>query len=387
MQIREITIGELPAFVKSELWQQLQPKPITPLRAISQSLNPKAGPMEVALLIAFEENRLLALAGILPGSIHGQADQKASANTCWWADPAKGRQVAFPLLMKALALCRERMYMTDLTPHTLSILEKTGRFKFPPVPFGMRGFLKFNLHEILPSKKPSLRKLKPLLRLSDHAMNLLFSPLRMFNSKRFGMKYVKAETTPGQAVSNRFSLSGQKNLKIETLDSLSKELHTFIEEHSQNEFICRSGHDLEWIIRHPWIKTQKQATSADAFDYPFSHIVRQFEQYFVHLSTSEKTIGLLFISIRDGHMKVPYAYFNENDAPLILNVIYHQAVLKKALTLTLFRPELVQQMHSAPHPFILRKQIKRMAAVSKPLSALFQQYPHLQDGDGDVVFT
>lgn len=387
MQIREITISGLPDFVRSELWQQLQPKPITPLRAISQSLNPRAHADDVALMIAYEQNRLLSLVGILPNSINGQTSQRAFSNSGWWADAEKGRPIAFPLLMKAMALCRERMFMTDLTPHTRNILEKTGRFDFPDIPCGIRGFLQFNLHEILPVKVPSTRKVRPLLQFSDHALNLMLAPVRLINHQRFRIKALKAETKPGQAVFNHSSGAGLKNIKVETLHLLNKELYAYIEKHSENEFIRRSGKELEWIVNYPWITTNDQNPSAPLVDYPFSHLVKGFEQYFLHLSASGKTIGLLLISMRDGHMKVPYAYFDRTDAPLILKEIYRQAVLKNAVTLTLFLPELVNATRSSAHPFIFKKHIKRLAAVSKQLSPPFSQYPRLQDGDGDVVFT
>jgi hypothetical protein len=387
MQIREIKIGELADFVHSDLWQQLQPKPITPQRAISQSLNPRAHAEEISLIIAFEENRLIALVGILPNYIHGQEDQKAASNTCWWADADKGRQIAFPLLMKAFALCQERMFMTDLTPHTLSILEKTGRFDFPVIPYGIRGFLKFNLHEVLPVKIPSLQKIRPLLRFLDNSMNVLLSPFRIINKTKFKVRNIMTEPQTGQAVFNRSSHLMKKEIKINIPNSLNEELHAFIEEHSRDEFIRHSGKELEWIVNYPWITTKDHHLSSLRIDYPFSHLVNSFEQYFLHFSVSGKTLGLLLISIRDGHMKVPYAYFDKSDAPLILKEIYRQALLKEAVTLTLFLPELANEMRSGAHPFIFRKQIKRLAAVSKPLSALFGQYPRLQDGDGDVVFT
>lgn len=387
MQIREITIAELPSFVQSELWQQLQPKPITPLRAISQSLNPRADTHDVALIIAFEENKLIALAGILPNSIHGQADLKAASSTCWWADPDNGRQIAFPLLMKAFALSRERMFMTDLTPYTLTILEKTGRFDFPDVPPGIRGFLKFNLHEIIPVKVPSMGKFRPLLTLLDNTFNILLLPLRMINQIKFKAWGFSGHTRSGQAVFNHFPFHRESQLTIEIRDSLNEQLHGFIKEHSQNEFIRRSGKELEWIVNHPWITNKDQNPSAPVMDYPFSHIVTCFEQYFLHLSISGKTVGLLMISIRDGHMKVPYAYFEKNNASLILKEIYRQAVLKNTVTLTLFLPELVKEMQSLAHPFIFKKRIKRLAAFSRQLTPLYGQYPRLQDGDGDVVFT
>lgn len=387
MQILEITIGELDDFTKGELWQQLEPKPITPLRAVSQSKNPRAKADDVALIIAYEGKTLAGLAGILPDTVNGLSDQRASSNTCWWVNGDKGRKLALPLFMKAFVLCGQRMFLTDMTPHTRSILEKTNWFEFPSVDYGMRGFLKFNLHEILPAKRPSLQKLTPLIRLCDLALNLLISPLRYLNRKRFGVKNGKVAGQPGKAVFNRSSSFEHKNIKIEIRDSLNQELHAFMKQHSCHEFIRRSTPEIEWIVRHPWIKTQQEATPADAYNYPFSHIAGHFEQYFLHLSTDEKTSGLLLISIRDGHMKVPYAWFDEKNAELILQQIYHQALQKNTITLTLFRPSLVKAMHSAPHPFVFKKPIRRLVAISRELSELYHRYPDLQDGDGDVAFT
>jgi len=365
MLIKEIMVAELPDFVNSNLWQQLNPKPITDLRAISQFHNPRANPNDIALIIAYENQLLIGLVGIFPNLINGQTGQTAYSNTCWWAHPQKGKQIAIPLFLKAFALCGQRMFMTDCTPHTLGILEKTNWFEFPDTTTGIRGFLKFNLHEIIPSKLPSTRILTPLLKMFDQTFNFILSPYR----KAF-----------------RFKLK-RNILTVELLKSLNEELYTFINNHSQNEFIRSSGKELEWIIQFPWIKTKNVDQSLTPFEYPFSYIVESFEQYFVKITSSDLTIGLLFISIRDGHMKVPYAYFNEKDAHQVLQVIYQQALLKNVVTLTVFCPQLVDVMASVPHPFLFRKRIKRLMAISKQLAAAYLQYPRMQDGDGDVVFT
>jgi len=68
-------------------------------------------------------------------------------------------------------------------------------------------------------------------------------------------------------------------------------------------------------------------------------------------------------------------------------VIYQQALLKKAVTLTIFNPVLVSMMDSVVHPFILKKKIKRLVAISKKLADNYEKYPLIQDGDGDIVFT
>jgi len=365
MQITEIKVAGLSDFVAGSLWQNLSPKPITLLRAISQAHNPRANPEDVALIIAHENNCLIGLVGLLPDYIHGEASQISSSNSCWWVDPEKGKHLAVPLFLKAFAVCNQRMFMTDCTPHTQSILEQTNWFDFPETEPGTRGFLKFNLHEVIPAKFPATRKLKFLLSLSDHILNLA-----LISYQQFGHSKIR-----------------KAGPKVEYLTTLNSELSHFIEKHSENEFTRRSGADLEWIIQNPWIREKTNARSIDSVEYPFSQVVESFKQYFVDIQEAGRTIGLLFISIRDGYLKVPYAYFQDDETERVVNAIYREAILQKAVTLTIFCPGLVRQMNSGSHPFIFKKKVKRLIAISKKLSDLYLKYPHIQDGDGDVVFT
>lgn len=364
MQITEITVAGLPDFVAGNLWRNLSPKPITFLRATAQSKNPRANPEDIALIIAHENNTLLGLVGLLPDFIHGDSTEPASSNSCWWVDPGKGKHLAIPLFLKAFSVCNQRMFMTDCTPHTQRILEKTNRFDFPETVPGIRGFLKFNLHEVVPAKFPALRKLKFLLKLSDQILNFLLIPFQKI---------------PHSKIRNN-------SPKLEYLTGLNTELNKFIETHSGNEFTRRSATELEWIIQHPWIK-QDDKKSITPLDYPFSHLVKSFNQYLVKIDDANQLIGLLFISVRDGHLKVPYAYFEDHAAPPIVKAIYYETVRQKAVTLTVFSPKLVQQMNSVSHPFLFKKRVRRLIAIPKELSDLYQKYPEIQDGDGDVVFT
>lgn len=364
MQILEIKVSELVDFVEGNLWKSLTPKPISDLRAISQSQNPRAKSDDVALLIAFENETLVGLVGLLPDYIHGDSGQLAYSNSCWWANPDKGKHLAVPLFLKAFSLCNQRMFMTDCTPHTITILEKTKLFDFPEVEPGIRGFLKFNLHELIPAKIPSTRILKPILKLADKILNSLNFPFRKITSAKF-LKH---------------------GLKIELVNSFSPELVSFIETNSKNEYTRRSAADLEWITRLPWIKKSGTATP-QTINYPFSYSVKSFEQYWLKVSEQGKVIGLLFISVRDSHMKIPYAYFDQEDAVQLLKVIYGQAILKNVVTLTIFNSKLTGMMEKVSHPFLLKKQIRRLVAISKQLTGSFQYLPEFQDGDGDVVFT
>ncbi|MFA5327558.1 MAG: hypothetical protein WC384_07185 [Prolixibacteraceae bacterium] len=365
MQVNAIKVGELPDFVSGSIWQKLSPKPVTLLRAVSQFHNPRANANDLALIIAHENNQLLGLVGLLPDYIHGEPDLPVSSNTCWWADPEKGRQIALPLFLRAFALCNQRMFMTDCTPHTISILRKTNWFDFPEMHPGIRGFLKFNFQEVIPQKVPRLQLLKPLLKVADTLLNFSFLPFHYFCRVRFS----------------------ERHLKTEFVSKMELELHQFITSHSASEFVRRSVIELEWILQFPWIRQKTGEKNENHVDYPFSHMVRSFEQYVLKISEGNKTVGVIMISIRDGYMKVPYAYMEKENAVKVLQVIYQQALQKNATTLTVFHPELAEEMQRGKHPFIFRKKIRRLVAISKTLTKLHQKYSRLQDGDGDMVFT
>ena len=254
--------------------------------------------------------------------------------------------------------------MTDCTPHTQRILKKTNLFEFPETEPGIRGFMKFNLHEVIPAKFPVYKKLEFLLNLSDKILNFILIPFQKIH-------HLKIRTN---------------NLKLEYLAALNAELNKFIESHSTNEFTKRSAIELEWIIQHPWIK-KNDALKTTPFEYPFSFLVKDFNQYFLKIEETGKLIGLLLISIRDGHMKVPYAYFEDHAAQQITKVIYNEAERQKSVTLTVFSPKLVHQMNAVSHPFLFKKRIKRLIAIPKELSDFYLKHPQIQDGDGDVVFT
>jgi hypothetical protein len=182
----------------------------------------------------------------------------------------------------------------------------------------------------------------------------------------------------------RFS---ERHLKTEFVSKLEQELHQFITSHSASEFVRRSVIELEWILQFPWIRLKTGEKNENHVDYPFSHMVRSFEQYVLKISEGNKTVGVIMISIRDGYMKVPYAYMEKENAVKVLQVIYQQALQKNATTLTVFHPELAEEMQRGKHPFIFRKKIRRLVAISKTLTKLHQKYSRLQDGDGDMVFT
>ena len=92
------------------------------------------------------------------------------------------------------------------------------------------------------------------------------------------------------------------------------------------------------------------------------------------------------ISIRDGHFRIPYAYFKEKDSFIIMKVIYQYMITNKSSMLTTFHPVMVNRIKNANSPFFYKRQLFKDFAVSNEFRDI-EINGQLQDGDGDCAFT
>ena len=150
MKLRLISIAELPAFVQSTAFQQLSKIPITPLRAISQSHNPRAEKEDIALVIAEDEaGQLLSYMGCLPDRLAAAPEVKICWCSCWWTDPEKGQAAAIPVFYKALESWGGNMFFDALPPHSVAILERLKFVDFKNIP-GVQYNSRFKFAKALP---------------------------------------------------------------------------------------------------------------------------------------------------------------------------------------------------------------------------------------------
>jgi hypothetical protein len=359
MKIREITIGDLSDFIRSEEYEKLQPKPITPLRAISQVKNPHARKEDVALVFASENNTLLAFAGLLPHAVSGLSEPVFS-NSGWWVHPKLGRKLGLSVFLKAFQRCRKQMFFTDCTAHTKSILEKTGLMTFLPVT-GNRFFLRFYSGTWL------------LKRGKNRFVSLFFSTLdRVLNSLIF----------------LRFPFLLKKRLlqeySIQTSDTITADLAAFIEKHPGSCFLKQDSNKLNWIVHNPWITTHKKEP---VISYPFTYRVNNFKQEFLVIQKRRKTVALLLLSIRDNHASVPFIYFKKNVLNEVAHNLWFYLIQSKTDSLVVFHPELTEALKKGGAMWFFQKKITRFAGYSKELNFIFEKKRYFQDGEGDVVFT
>lgn len=361
MKIREITVGALPDFIRSREYENLQPKPITPLRAISQFKNPHARKKDVALVFVAENNILLAFAGLLPHKVAGFSGRVFS-NSGWWVHPRLGRKFGLPVFLEAFRLCRQRMFFTDSTSYTKSILEKTGLITFCPPVYGSRFFLRFYSGTWL-RKKRKTRLISLLFSTVDKILNTLFSI--------------------------RFPFLLKKNLRekysVNSGTTLDKEQTEFIKQYPGNSFLMQDSAKLNWIVENPWITSKKNDPE---FSYPFTYHVIHFNQEFLEIKRGTEIVALLLLSVRDNHASVPFIYFKEEILNDVAHLLWYHLVQIECDSLIVFHPNLRDALGKTKRIWLFRKNITRFAGYSKELNSIFAEKKYsFQDGEGDVVFT
>jgi hypothetical protein len=138
------------------------------------------------------------------------------------------------------------------------------------------------------------------------------------------------------------------------------------------------------MIKYPWINIQPTLEDQQlAKRYFFSSISKSFSNNLFKIYKDETLIAVLFFTIRDNEMKLPYAYFNSDDISSVIDAIYQIAINKLVSSFTCFNTELIKQFNTSKDPFIFNKQLHKNIAYPADLNF---DGKTIQDGDGDAVF-
>jgi hypothetical protein len=361
VQIREIKVGELLDFIKSDEFEKLNIKPITDLRAISQYNNPDAKPGDVALIYAVENNELLGFAGLLPKFVNNE-NTRIYCNSCWWVHPEKGKGIAIPIFYKLLERANFSLFLSDSTKHAKSILEKTGLFGLIKQKQGFRGFLRFYLADISLKHFPNNNWLSISFRFLDRLLNFLLIPFQFYYLKKFD----------------------KTSFTVEPVSKVDKETEEFIHRNCPSEFVQKTPASFDWFKNYPWLK---EKSSGNTLNYPFSYLVNKFELNYYVFKKGNELKAFAAISNRDNLTKIPFIYFNNNDIKEITHTLIKLIIKKKCDSLLIFHPQIIDFMKQNKLPFYFRKKEIKYSGATKQIYNIFEQKSVMQDGDGDVIFT
>jgi hypothetical protein len=251
--------------------------------------------------------------------------------------------------------------ITNMKPGTLKIYERTGYFHPPVTRFGIRGYLRFCLAEILPPRGGFFARIKPVLQALDFLFNLANAIRLVF--------YPGYKTDPG--------------LHYEYIEEIGPEAEQFIQHWNQSCLIRRGKPELEWINRFPWVLEQEE--DADSRRYYFSSVSKRFFYQQVEFRNEAGAVtAFLMLSVRNNHLTVPYTFFDKGMEFTLVRFLFNVMLDYQLNMLTVFHPELSEEIKKSRSPFLFKKKIIRPYFIPKTL-----ELPEFvfQDGDGDCVFT
>lgn len=365
MDYETITLRDLPAYLETPEFRDSPVLPITRRRAESYIRHPRGEPGDAVLFLARVEGRLLAYLGVFPDRVHlGGEAHRAGWLSCMWVDPAcRGKGVAKRFLAMAFEAWHKALLVTRFTPAAKGLYDRTGRFLDLRVAEGLRAYLRLDLQEVLPRKRPALARIRGLIQTAERAANALAEP----RLRRWG------------------ELRG---VEVERVERLDGELDAFLRARHGADLERRGAEDLNWILAWPWIR--EGPWDEEAGRYHFTAVADRFDAHALALRDEHGDLfGFVHLVLRDGLVTLPHAWWLAGREADVLAVVYREMVRSGSHTLSVFHPELVAAVRRGPHPFLhLRRGWHRIIITDRFGEALRRgPAPVIQDGAGDAAFT
>ncbi len=359
INFRIISVRQLPEFVESEFFSGLSEIPVSKHRALSLAANPRASADDPALILALDEKEiLLGYWGFFSDHLKGNPNEIVLWNSGWRMLP-DASHAAMPLLYKALQICGNRIFFSDLTPHTKQILEATGKVTVQTRE-GQRWYFRSCSYDLTPRRNLFYKILNPFYFFLDFDINFLFA------------SFVRKTRIPD-------------GFKCTDVPSFNNDDQEFIRTAGIPSLTCRSITELNWIKNNPWIIPVEKDDPVNKKRYYFTSSEKHFQVRFYRIQKDDRTVALAMLNNRNGHITIPYFIClpgNEKDsAAAILNII--SGFRPKTFTTfnTLF-------MNSCAQPGCLyKKTVLRYFAWGNKTPFTYSSDILIQDGDGDCAFT
>lgn len=368
MDIRIIRIKDLQEFLNSEEYQTMPVIPISRHRGLAHAYNPRAHPEEAALVLVYLDEQLMGYLGFVPDTIHvnGKSTNLGWMSCIWVSPDARGKGIAKAMLKRGFEEWENRVIVTEFTEIARNIYQRYGDFMDLRISQGVRAYMRANLAYLLPAKKPGLTRIRPFLKLLDASLNIV-------NDVRLKLLSV---------------FQSQPSLHYEYVSEIDAQTESFIRSFQEGELFQRGMIELNWMLSYPWVLSAP-GKDEPAKRYYFTSVVKRFDFLPIRLYDSEqRLVGLLILAIRDRNLKIPYAYFEEANRPLVLACILHHMKQMKLNMLTVYHPLLCKAIREESTPFYLIRPFSRHYLISTLFAEDLEHHPRiLQDGDGDCAFT
>lgn len=361
LEIRTITISELPEYIVSEAYRRLDLISITPERAISQIRNPNARPEDPALWVAESpDGEVCGFAGSLPAyNVHNQ--KRLGYNSGWWVNPDKGRNIALALFSRFLSYWDRHVAFADMTPSTHAIIGQLG-FCHTRKQKLFQGYIRLSRRRLI--KKPGT---------SGKILSLLIVPVTVMLNL-------------AQQIRLYLTVRPDHSLCMESRGRIDDEIYWFISSHQESDFLQRSREDYRWIEEHSWLRQREDGPGHEGGRYPFSHEVFDFYREWLISRRNGIITSVMMTSRKDGDLKVLY-YFG--DQPLdALDILKHRILKdKRTESVILDHPRLLEHLRKLRSVCFFSRFRTRYVGISREALREMPGDMVIQLGDGDAAFT
>ena len=228
MEIQCLNARELQDYLESDQFFSDPVIPITRHRAASHFANPRLAPEDVIMIVAREQGRMVGYLGVFADQLHLNGNiHKGGWLSCMWVDPnQRGKGIAKQLLRHALDSWDQGILVTEFTPAAKGLYDRSEAFVDLAKPSGIRAFLRFELHDLIPRRRPGWAWLKWPLWILDGLLNVV-------NDLRLQM------------------IRTAEPAQWEYFDQLSDEDEAFIHQYHDRQLSRRGKAELNWMIRNP----------------------------------------------------------------------------------------------------------------------------------------
>lgn len=360
--IKQLNKQALKSYIESISFKEAESIAISYHRAVSHINNPRAQDEDILMFIAYEDERMVGYLGAMPDDIYIENGESFhfAWMSCLWIDPdQRGKKIAQQLVTTCLSAWNKHIILTEYTRPAKYLYQKLGVFETWPDLQGRRWYIKSDLSRILPPKKAIFKYLKPLLKVVDTVINTVLQ--------------IK-------------DLISKPNHNITELNEYTEDIELYIRQHLSSKGFRRDVEIIRWMLHYPWILKGK--ITQDTVRYHFSSVAEQFisKAYKIE-NTAGKMCGIIVVTVRDGHLKVPFLYYEclEDEVVKAIKAIIY---LHHVKTMSLYHDVLIQ--HIQEHKIIHSpsKSISRNYLIAKEFwEELYHQTFPLNAGDGDTAFT
>ena len=362
--IRTFNRAQLEEFVNSQEYAGLDFLPISRHRAMSQVRNPRVLDHHILLFMAYENDVPVAYLGALPDRIFltGDNSTECAWMSCIWVhEQYRGKQLAQKLVESCYKAWDKHLLGTEFAESSGRLFDKMGIFDDLQTKEGVKLYIRSDLYNILPPRKPVFKHIRGFLKVFDWLTNLLLDLRFLFIKKDF------------------------QNFKH--MSSIDGEVRDFIMRHQENELFRRSPGDLQWIIDNPWVMAGKEDDMSRKYHFSSVDASFDFLPYTLY-DADHNIVAFLIFTKRNGVLKLPYCYMAESAAGLVRRCIEHFAIRWRINSFICFHPSLVPMFRGKRNIALLTRPFRRRYIISRVLKdKIHTPRTFVQDGDADTAFT